>query len=480
MNDRYGMPPLPNLPEGHQPSGQGPQPEPAWQQYPGHPHPAPAPAEGSAQPSYGVPNYGAPAYGQSQQLGGHLQNAQTRQNQRKPWFIALAVVLPLLLIGGLVWGGIALFGKKAGADTPEAAAEDFLKSVASLKFTELGSTIAPAESEMLMRPLERLAFNSGSEAGGVKLRDALVSLQESVDINIEELKMEPMGPGEDARAMIVYKARVKIDGDEDKFKAALGDIGYSVSYEIAQLTGASESSAHRSAEATADSIRKQFNEDFPMVRDLTEDGPFTLVSVKEDGRWYVSPVLTAAQSQVGSLSTSEPVRIQDPGSDPATSPEEAGKQFVAQLVGSMQTGNATLDLAETLTRPERLLLGLVESATPLEKSPYANTTSVDGGFEVENRGDFTIIRPKNLRVSAGSGTITLDKDCFDNGHGRPSCLSDIKLAKALNLHTIGLVVKEEDGGWLVSPYGTVAYALDTAVSAYIELRDAGRLHELQL
>lgn len=531
MNDQYGVPPAQHLPENPQPGGMphgnatGGRPQlssqpwqpSSWSQpsasgasstptnlgdaLPQHPQPQSgtyAAAAGqhnwngaSTSAAEPQPNAGHwpqqhaqpasnPTYGQPAPTFGGPANAPSAK-QRNPWVITGVIALALALIGSLVWGGLALFGNRPGADSPEAAVQEFLHASTGMDVVNVGATVAPSEAAMFVKPFERLAASPADSPRGRGIPQALAELRSAVDVEFEQLDLDPLGDAGDAQVVRVNAATARIDGDAQRAKAAMNDLVYAATYEFAQLTGASPEYADSSATEAADRASRNFADELPTTVNLLENGPTMLVAVQEDGRWYVSLILSGIVSAQQGMGNTEIPTISDPGAKPAATPQEAGKQFMAQFAAAM-SGGSPLQVAQTLTRPERLLIGLAQSFMPESNSPYTNTNTaqVEGDFTVERRGEYTFIRPKKLRVTAGSNPVMFDGDCVMSAYGDRSCIGDFRPANALKLHELGLVVKQEQGGWLVSPYGTAALVFETAVNSYIELRESGRLHELQI
>lgn len=430
------------------------------------------------QGTYGQPSYGQAPYGQ--------QPGTPPKKKRNPLLITLAIVLPLLLIGGLIWGGLALFGKKGGAESPEAAVESFLTASASLDFMEVGNHMAPSEAEILVKPFEKLAMARTNSDKVPNLSESLAALQDAVDVKIEGLELAPTGGEGVVQFVTITDGTLVVDGDEARFKDAVRDIVVGVAYDANLIMGQSESEAADSAQRTADEMVDDMGSEFPIEKDLTSDGEVTFAAVEEDGQWYVSPMLSWTTQMMTAMGAELDTDIQDPGATPAASPEEAGMQFLEAYSAGMSTGKVE-EISATLTGPERLLLELFRSSQPSNSGSGLDAKfDLSGGFKSEERDGATVIRPDNLRVETNYSTVTYNDDCmtteytgyYSSGNTSKSCISDIPQARALGLDQIGLVVKEEDGGWLVSPYGTISLALNTAVDSYIKLREEGRLSEL--
>ena len=89
-----------------------------------------------------------------------------------------------------------------------------------------------------------------------------------------------------------------------------------------------------------------------------------------------------------------------------------------------------------------------------------------------------MILPDDLRLEAEGDAIIFDGYCFSPEGGQSSCLTEFNAFNELGLDELGLVVVQEDGGWLFSPFETVEIVLSTAAEHYLELRDAGELDKL--
>lgn len=510
MNEQYGMPPLPPV-GGSQPTGnaeaqalgmsspahggQAYGPNPSTPQVYGQQHQGDqsAATDGHSASQFGQSaQYGQPAqYGQSPQYGQPAQHPvhpgmqpapwapgeQTQHKRRNPWKLAVAIVLPLLLVGGLIWGGFAPFGKQAGAQSPEAAVENFVRSSVSFNLADLASNMAPSEAAFLTEPFMKLTAAPSDSPRGVTVASALATMQSAVDIEVEELKVTPVETDADAVLVNIETARVRVDGDEAQLRQGVSDLVYAITYDMNLMTGQPQARAHTSAEQAAESAMNSVTAQLPDVQELTDQGFTSVVAVREAGGWYVSPILSLVPRVTG-MAAGSGIEVTTPEGQVADSPEAAGMEF-AEAVATAATAFDYAHLGKVITAPERLLIAfLFETGQLNGRNGNSTEYSASGSFDLEERDGLTILHPNNLELSGGYSTITFDRDCATGGYSQKVCISDNPTLRALNLHTIGLVAVEENGGWVVSPYQTAALALNTAVDAYLKLREEGRLNEL--
>ncbi|KAB1640931.1 hypothetical protein [Gulosibacter chungangensis] len=493
------------------------------QQNPTYGYDQQSPTYGSGQqdPTYGSGQQN-PAYGAGQQNPSYEQPPQPTQGnatygqyaasspaqppkkgRKKWWIIGTAIVV---VLGLATWGGIALFGKFGGARTPEAAVENYLSSVASFNIVDAALGTAPSEREIFQDAVLQIRDAGLGEAEGDGEReipsifDSLKDAQSALKITRDGFEYETEELVEGVEVVNITEGVITFDGDEEAFKEALVNLARGMRYEAEVSSGTPEDEALDLAFEMTDA---DLDVEFPYEYDLAKGNDdlqafpegLSMVTVQEGSGWYVSQIMTgihlAATGLGTSLTGSEGWPIGDTVIDaqPAESPAAAGMQFADGLANyfSMAGGVSGVDTElgiSTLTEAERTVASLY--LLPWLQG-FAESSAGGASFEYEVSGDFeefefggkTMVLPDGLAISYdGDTALEVDGYCASVLREEVGCLTDWDAYSQLGWDQLGLVVVQEGGGWLVSPYQTVEIFLETGVDRYLELREDGDLHLL--
>ncbi|WP_125106963.1 hypothetical protein [Gulosibacter massiliensis] len=448
---------------------------------------------------HGQNQYGPAAYGYQPAQGyaggdanaGNLWQQQAEQPKRKRrWLLPVAAVAAVAVIGGAIWGGIALFsGGGRGAASAEEAVDTLISEGGELDYLGAMAMVAPSEADVFGTAAQRLLESDFGDTGdGVSLSDALDDLGNATTTTTEGLEYETEELTEGVERVTITSGTVTIDGDTEAIAAAMESVIRSLAYEGGLLQGMSEGDAIDYAEEAVNEATADFNfdEEYPQTVDFAEQDTNSLISTYEDGKWYVSMALTTVDYALAGTSGEQVSSIDEVAGNGADSPEEAGLQAL-DAVFSLTSGGDAQPAIELLSRPERLVMSMLYQGFGSGGSGYASPSefSVSGGFESFEVNGVTMIRPDGLVVEDSYSSVTFNGLCVEQQNsygtgGGEQCLSDYAPAEALGLTDLGIAVVEEDSGWVVSLYKTAEVWLDTAVEHYLELRDEGRLDELQI
>ena len=485
------------------------------------------PGYGSGQPGYGAgqhsygagqpgqPHPGGPAPGHGGGAAGYGGYAPPSQpapapKKKRGLLIGIIAAATVVVLGLGAWGAFALIGRTGGSATPAAPAEHLFASAA--KFDQVGSALAlaPIETELFRGAFERLldaGYGQPPENSDIPaLQDSFESLHKALDVTLEDFEYSTESVVDGVEIVTVEQGRIVLDGDQTEINDALHDIALATAYETAIQSGDSVDEAveraHSSAEYTAVEL------DLPGTYDLRTgwEGdsstalqfPLRLVTVQEGSGWYVSAVMTGAQLAIESMNewSSGSSAIDAPRAEvldaaPAATPEEAGHAFADGIMHGIEeamtgVGAPGRDAVGLLALAERRIASLYllpaldywQEQNTSASSP-AFTWQSGGGwrsFEYEGR---TMVLPEEYTITVEGETVTFDDYCMRDPGGNRSCLNDDKAFRELGLDRLGLVVVQEDGGWVVSLFETTGIAFETAMMRYLELRDAGELHLLE-
>lgn len=481
-----------------------PQPQP---QAEAEPHAqAQAQAQPQPQPKLAAGQGGGPYRPQSDEEPRSAQYPPTGR-RRIAWWILSAIAIVALAIA--TWGGFSLIGKFTGARNSEAAVENYLDSAASFQLVDTALGTAPSERAIVEDAVLQLAdaqLGKASEEGQVEIPailESLAGLEDAVDIRRDGFEYQREELVDGVEVVTITEGVITIDGDEQALEEGLTDLVRGIRYEAEIASGASADEALELALEVTESgldIELPYELDIAASSDQLSAGSagIEIVTVKEGDGWYISQIMTGVHLSAIGLGTSltgiEGWEIGDDviEAQPAESPEAAGLQLTNGILNAfgMSSGSGEIDPElgiGILTEAERTLASLY--LYPLLEGSAADSNAsgdavaeqieIDGGFAQIEYGGVTMILPDQLEVSyQGEVGIALDGYCGTISSSESECLTDWPVFAELGWDRLGIVVVEEDGGWLVSPYQTVEIFLETATERYLELRSEGNLDVL--
>jgi hypothetical protein len=271
--------------------------------------------------------------------------------------IAGSVVVALTLTGV---GVLALTngwfdrGAAGGAASPEAAAVSVLESAVKLDGADVLATVAPSERAVIgdlvdaSEALSLLPSDAQSAVDGAK--DALkITLPNTPTFETEELATG-------VTKATVTGGSIRIEGDPDRLADNIID--------VLEASGASD---YQTDDDARDEIRDTIAEQLPFETNLAGlasmmdlDNGLFLVAVEEDGKWYVSASMTAAQyaAEAAGL-TSDQLGDPIPADEMKTfaTPEDAVTGLYDAINDAASTGDLR-ELAKALPPAESRLLAV--------------------------------------------------------------------------------------------------------------------------
>lgn len=430
-----------------------------------------------------------------------------RRRRRAPLVVAIIAIVALVL-GGATWGAITLFAPK-GAATAQAAADQFTKSLQAKDVAALLTGMAPSEIAILTPssnadiPTADRAKATAKILGAVSISLEGLSYGTPDDIDVGSITALPLTAG----TMTVSVT------DVDAF--ADGVVQYSLSGDgVGQSGDAIESLRKETRDFATNSL--------PYTVDFAEaatTAPVALVSVKEGGWWYVSPLLSLGQSLFDRVtptlsSAGTPVKR---GTIPSSfasynSPQTSLVGFEKAIWSGVSEGDwATI--GASLPMAERRFYSLyveplLESSAPggtFGGSTYTSysDTNFDPGSAtvVSSSGDTAHVLPKEMSFgftqkyagysspSTAETKVTIDGLCgslavsssksYLNHTMGPYCLDYPKPeSEQLGVTGIALTSMKEGGAWFMSPLRSLTDIGQQASAKLSALNKAGTLEDV--
>jgi hypothetical protein len=281
------------------------------------------------------------------------------KRKRRGVLVAASVVAALVVAGGGAYAVLALRGGGGGAGSPEDAAEALLQDLASLDYGKIVAHVAPSE-QTLLDPVAALAEAQTEQTDQAKeVQAAWNDVKASLTIEFKGLTFASASIAEGVERTAVTGGTLSLDADTDKLTAAVMD--------FYNLIGESASGAYLDMGTVTESdVREQVEDFFPVTKgvdDLAAAADLEdlfVVTVEEDGKWFASASMTAAQyayeaAGLDNANLGDP--IPEGEMKGGSSPEQALENLVEALHATGSTGDLR-ELAKALPVAESRLVAV--------------------------------------------------------------------------------------------------------------------------
>ena len=372
--------------------------------------------------------------------------------------ISVIVVAILVVIGGGAFALTRFLPGAGGFATPNALASSISSAFDSNKLANLAPALAPSELEAAT--LWQKDYKANGKADWTKLMspEALADYIGQIDISKSTIEHTVDEKSDNLSLITITKWEGEItvkpelaDKFREYYEKAKGD----------KLT-ADESKMF-------DDLKRQISEEpnysGNILQRLFNTDKLTLVSVKESGKWYISPVMTMAEQMYPTSTVTPNYGADFTNVEGAKSPEEAVSGMVDALRNGAGMGDK--DFYRFLDLPERrvaAVYGGSSSTGGVGDSIQVNwgltSTKVSGGAVV-NFGTTSITFDGSYKVEFNNDTVTYSY--ADSGSSYNSRYTSSKPQSQTVRFTEGLVNPERLGvfavqdntGWHVSFISTV-------------------------
>ena len=444
----YGGQPGPN----GQFQGQVPQPGAYNPQYQGQ-----VPQPGAYNPQYQGQSPQPGAYNPQYQ-GQSPQQGAKKSRGRMAAIISVIVVAVLVVIGGGAFALTRFLPGAGGFATPNALANSVSSAFDSNKLANLAPALAPSELEAAT--LWQKDYKANGKADWTKLMspEAMADYIGQIDISKSTIEHTVDEKSENLSLITITKWEGEItvkpelaDKFREYYEKAKGD----------KLT-ADESKMFDDLKRD---ISEEPNYSGNILQRLFNTDKLTLVSVKEGGKWYISPVMTMAEQMVSYSSVTPNYGADFTNVEGAKSPEEAVSGMVDALRNGAGMGDK--DFYRFLDLPERrvaAVYGGSGSTGGVGDSIQVNwgltSTKVSGGAVV-NFGTTSITFDGSYKVEFNNDTVTYSY--ADSGSGYNSRYTSpkpqsqtVRFTEGLvNPERLGVFAVQDNTGWHVSFISTV-------------------------
>ena len=454
-----GQAPHPGQPNGQFP-GQVPQPARPNGQFPGQ---VPQQAGFNGQYQGQMPQPMRP----NGPLPGQMPQAPRKKSNKGAALIAAIVAVVLVVIGG---GAFALTRSASarGFSSPEALANSIKSAFDSNKLSSLGLALAPSELEAAT--LWQKDYKASGKADWSKLMspEALADYIGQIDISKSTIEQRVDEKSDNLSLITITKWEGEVtvkpelaDKFRENYEKAKGD----------KLT-ADESKMFddfkREIEKFKRGIEKESTFSGNILMQLLDQDELRFVSVKEDGKWYISPAMTMAEQMYPTSTITPNYGADFTDVEGAKSPEEAVSGMVDALRNGAGMGDK--DFYRFLDLPERRVAAVYvgsgsRSAGGVGDGIQVNwglkSTKVSGGAVV-NFGTSSITMDGGYKVEFNNDTVTYSYPeyssySYSSRNTTPHTQSQtVRFTEGLvNPERLGIFTVKGDKGWHVSLIGTV-------------------------
>lgn len=468
-----------------------------------------------------TPSTGTTADAGSEQAQSAGDAGRAPRSRRGLW-IGLGVGALALVAAGAFALNHFVFSKISGADSPEAAANNLVMALTESDEIALYGALSPAEREYFGDVMGQFSTHF-DDASNEKWAEHALAFYDSFSFEASSVNYEVEDLGDDVARITIAEGEFTLDADGDKVADAVNNLLVEVEATSLGELITQEGGTFPSPQEVADDVTTGIAEEFPVTftaEDLIipaselgsgldsfstgglgvpdvqpsedlEDVAFALVAVKEDGSWFISPQLTAADLQVRMMGQA-PDYGALPAAVPADSPEEAAEQMVRAAFEGLDTLDFSA-MAGHFVTAERRAAGLVPTVelSAEEQAEYDEIVSSlslsDVSYSVDRvEGDTAYLILDNLAVDMSVEglpyTFTMSNDCAGvnaSGMTMSMCMRDIPALQELGLSDLRLIAREENGGWVVSSGQSSADSLGVVGSQALRLYEEGKLTDEQ-
>ena len=372
--------------------------------------------------------------------------------------ISVIVVAVLVVIGGGAFALTRFLPGAGGFATPNALANSVSSAFDSNKLANLAPALAPSELEAAT--LWQKDYKANGKADWTKLMspEAMADYIGQIDISKSTIEHTVDEKSENLSLITITKWEGEItvkpelaDKFREYYEKAKGD----------KLT-ADESKMFDDLKRD---ISEEPNYSGNILQRLFNTDKLTLVSVKEGGKWYISPVMTMAEQMVSYSSVTPNYGADFTNVEGAKSPEEAVSGMVDALRNGAGMGDK--DFYRFLDLPERrvaAVYGGSSSTGGVGDSIQVNwgltSTKVSGGAVV-NFGTTSITFDGSYKVEFNNDTVTYSYADSSSGYNsrytspKPQSQTVRFTEGLVNPERLGVFAVQDNTGWHVSFISTV-------------------------
>ena len=399
------------------------------------------------------------------------------KRRRKKWVPIAAVLAAVLAVGG---GAFAVYTylTQRGAASPDEVMSTVSQAIVDKDIISMFKMVSPSEIDTVADSADAIRDggsdsrkgSSKADPGALLSKDAINNYLEALDVSSSEMTYSVDQKSDDLAIATISSWHLDVSVDQSladtlrtRYQSAKGS----------SLTD-DEEEFFSNLDFSDLSYDGDFAEDFS--EDFNNEGiPLEIVMIKEDGRWYISPLLTSAQWSY-QTQTKWDDDVESPNYDAdfdsvkgADSPEAAVQNLTEAILDARRPSDMLDDsVTGLLSLPERrlaMVYGPVMIGDDAKFSERASenvkidwdltSTDIGGGQSVVQPGNSTItLNPddddEKITFEFEGNTMKVTTPASDNNTASVDFTRQLE-----DPDRLGVVVEKGDGTWHVSSSGTI-------------------------
>ena len=399
------------------------------------------------------------------------------KRRRKKWVPIAAVLAVVLAVGGGTFA-VYTYLTQRGAASPDEVMSTVSQAIADKDIISMFKMVSPSEIDTVADSADAIRDggsdsrkgSSKADPGALLSKDAINNYLEALDVSSSEMTYSVDQKSDDLAIATISSWHLDVSVDQSladtlrtRYQSAKGS----------SLTDDEEeffSNLDFSDLSYDGDFAEDFNEDFN-----NEGIPLEIVMIKEDGRWYISPLLTSAQWSY-QTQTKWDDDVESPNYDAdfdsvkgADSPEAAVQNLTEAILDARRPSDMLDDsVTGLLSLPERrlaMVYGPVMIGDDAKFSERASenvkidwdltSTDIGGGQSVVQPGNSTItLNPddddEKITFEFEGNTMKVTTPASDNNTASVDFTRQLE-----DPDRLGVVVEKSDGTWHVSSSGTI-------------------------
>ena len=399
------------------------------------------------------------------------------KRRRKKWVPIAAVLAAVLAVGG---GAFAVYTylTQRGAASPDEVMSTVSQAIVDKDIISMFKMVSPSEIDTVADSADAIRDggsdsrkgSSKADPGALLSKDAINNYLEALDVSSSEMTYSVDQKSDDLAIATISSWHLDVSVDQSladtlrtRYQSAKGS----------SLTD-DEEEFFSNLDFSDLSYDGDFAEDFS--EDFNNEGiPLEIVMIKEDGRWYISPLLTSAQWSY-QTQTKWDDDVESPNYDAdfdsvkgADSPEAAVQNLTEAILDARRPSDMLEDnVTGLLSLPERrlaMVYGPVMIGDDAKFSERASenvkidwdltSTDIGGGQSVVQPGNSTItLNPddddEKITFEFEGNTMKVTTPASDNNTASVDFTRQLE-----DPDRLGVVVEKSDGTWHVSSSGTI-------------------------
>jgi len=465
-------------------------------------------APGAEQPAFaGAAGYDAPGapYGAPGFDGQPMTPITPRKSGAGVW-IGLGAAAVVLVGGGAFAANKLWFSKVGGAGTPSESVTRFADGLSHRDMVAVYGVTSPTEVSYL-QDASKMFTSYFKDVDGFKDLASDIDPKDYADV----LTFTSKGLTVDADELDAVTSRVTVtagsftvDVDADKV-VELAKKYASTAGEISSAFSAEDGGEELNFGAEEEKeVRDSIASTFPLTATVSGstthyesasgdengdlEGAVSLISVKESGNWFVSPLLTFTDYALRDVDGDDGSRGSLVGVENvkgAKTAEEAGTALITGIVDAFKKGDIA-SIGNLLPYAERRAFAFAASAIPADagdevKQAAANLETPTATFSERRKdGDHSWLELTALKATYSQNGVSASVSFADGcltipGMADKICMADSPGFAALGIDQLSLVAVHEKGGWFASPTLSMADGYGLVASKIVALAKEGKL-----